>query len=315
MNSNHYNQMLSLDIRVAPGSETVYCLMQPESPGKIRPAVEYDCLFRVGKTRCTPDYYCHFYPAYHTCFMYFISGSGTLYHDKMEYHPVTGDLFILHAGSEWEYMTDPKDPWELIWLNSQTSVGGALLEMYELEDKVCVHNADVYPVMNTIFDIMSHVDKRPWELRDNVMNRFLHLIQQTAQAAQFRHGDTKQLRDANIMKEYIDAHIMENIRLSDVSRLVYRSDGGATTIFRKAYGLSVKEYILQTKLEIASRLLIETPYTVTAISDMLTFCDAQHFSRIFRSRYNMAPLAYRKNMREIDSRNSGVSHEVRLPER
>ena len=250
--------------------------------------------YSAGKTVCQSDYYCHFYEPSHYCLMYFISGKGSLRHGSEKFSPKGSDLFILHQGVEWEYETDPDDPWQLIWININTDFFRPLLEFYGLGETVRLEASNVHPILEKIFQILENKDGTVFERRDAVTREIFHIIRDLSRLVLFPKSDSKQEDDARRMKEYIDDHITDDLRVSEISHTVFRSEGDATTIFRRFYNTPIKRYILEAKLRIAAQHLAETRLSVSEISSMLSFCDAQHFSRTFREFYNASPLQYRK---------------------
>lgn len=280
-------------LRVAPGSETRVFI-----PGSLQVDDRNFDTFRMGHTRCKPDYYCLFEKPSHLCFMYFAKGSGTLTCGSEAYTPKGGDLFILRPHRRWEYKTDPNDPWELLWLNCEAEVFFVepLLETYGLREDVYQCDEEIVTILKDIFRLASHVET-PIDLRrDDVVQKVVRLVQAIKASGCVRHGNMKQIRDAETVKRYINTHITETIRREELCRLVFRSESSLSTIFRKIYGCTIQEYILRTKLDIAAQLLIETTLSVTEIAGHLSFYDAQYMSRLFRTRHGFSPLTYRKIM-------------------
>ena len=285
-------------VNVAKDSEVQYSVTDSY---RLKNASSVYYVYAAGKTVCKSDYYCHFFPSNHYCFMHFIKGKGTLRHDGKDYTPTEGDLFILQKGKEWEYATDPNDPWELVWFNVNNSFLAPLLEFYALNETVRVSAQSVRPTLEKIFSILERKEGSVYERRDSVTRELFTLVRDLGRIVSLPKSNSKQEEDARKIKEYLDDHITEDIRVSEVCRIVFRSEGDATTIFRQMYGSSIKKYVLEAKLRIASQHLTESQLSVSQIASMLSFCDAQHFSRIFRDRYNTSPLQYRKASRRLKS--------------
>ena len=280
---------------VAEGSEEQFGLTLESEDGDPSSAIS----FAAGHTRCRPDYYCHFTPAEHNCFMYFVKGKGWLRHGTDRYTPTGNDLFLLHAGEEWEYKADPKSPWELYWFNIDAEVGNVLFRLFELENALVLSYEKGKERLQSIFQTLALAKRTNANMRDELLEKLMTLLQETSRAKNAA-GDSKQSRDARAMRKYIDDHIGENIRSTDVSNAVFRSHSGASMLFRRVYGYSIKEYILKTKLETGARLLSETGFPIWKIAAELSFYDARHFSRLFSQRYGTTPLHFRKKMRESD---------------
>ena len=59
-------------------------------------------------------------------------------------------------------------------------------------------------------------------------------------------------------------------------------------------GMSVNEFLNMKRLEYATQLLLSTDMSINEISDAVGFNSRSYFNRLFRSRYEMTPLEYRK---------------------
>ncbi|MBN1557867.1 MAG: helix-turn-helix transcriptional regulator [Lentisphaerae bacterium] len=67
--------------------------------------------------------------------------------------------------------------------------------------------------------------------------------------------------------------------------------------FRRRFGLTPRQYVLQRRLVKSEGLLRETDLSVKEIAYRLRFHDPAHFSHRFRDRYDMAPTAFRRHAR------------------
>ncbi|MEO6053675.1 MAG: helix-turn-helix transcriptional regulator, partial [Chthoniobacterales bacterium] len=77
------------------------------------------------------------------------------------------------------------------------------------------------------------------------------------------------------------------------------SSNHLSTIFREYTGRSPIDYLIQLRMEEASRLLQSPQYAVGEISSMVGYEDAAYFSRHFRKHTGMPPVDFRRNRRSI----------------
>jgi AraC-like DNA-binding protein len=97
--------------------------------------------------------------------------------------------------------------------------------------------------------------------------------------------------------EYIEEHISENLDISTISKMFYISDSHFCRIFKQITGKTFTEYINILRIEIASRLLLESELSITEIAYNCGFNDANYFSRLIKKYKKMAPTKLRTSLR------------------
>lgn len=93
---------------------------------------------------------------------------------------------------------------------------------------------------------------------------------------------------------FIRNHTNEAISINEVAEHIQRSPSWVTKKFKKETGMSVGAYITQCKLEDAQRLLAYSGQSLAAISSYLCFSHQSHFQNVFKKKYGVTPLQYRK---------------------
>ena len=96
------------------------------------------------------------------------------------------------------------------------------------------------------------------------------------------------------INEYIDSHSEEQIRLEDIAYMVNLSPSYAAIYFRKKTGITVRDYILQKKMETARKKLLEKDVSVTDIAYALGYHDYRSFSRAFKNITGMTPSEFQE---------------------
>lgn len=67
--------------------------------------------------------------------------------------------------------------------------------------------------------------------------------------------------------------------------------------FSNVLGISTKQFITDTKLDMAAKLLIQTDKSIADIATDTGFNNGYQFSNVFKKKYNISPSVYRKNNR------------------
>lgn len=97
-------------------------------------------------------------------------------------------------------------------------------------------------------------------------------------------------------KEFLEAHMASPIRLSDVGRAVGASPAYLTSVFRRAEGISLHQYLTRLRL---ARALVELPHAddLTTLAFDTGFSSHSHFTAAFRRAYGLTPSAFRTTAR------------------
>lgn len=92
---------------------------------------------------------------------------------------------------------------------------------------------------------------------------------------------------------YIQEHYTENITLEELSRVTDRNPQYISSIFSKACGMPLKEYIASLRIEEAKRLLRTSSSPINMIALKTGYQDAKYFSRVFQKHTGQTPRDYR----------------------
>ena len=91
----------------------------------------------------------------------------------------------------------------------------------------------------------------------------------------------------------------ENLRegIGAALRLSHYSQSHLARLVRAHYGMGLKAWINEMRLQAAYRELVLSDRSVAALADAVGFASPAHFCRIFRARYGASPAALRKSKR------------------
>ena len=100
---------------------------------------------------------------------------------------------------------------------------------------------------------------------------------------------------AETAKEYID----KNYANPDLSLKMLAGMAGLSTayfgkIFATQTGYSFSDYLSNTRMKKAEQLLLETKLPINQISEAIGIVNTNYFYSVFKKKYGMTPLAYRR---------------------
>ncbi len=64
-------------------------------------------------------------------------------------------------------------------------------------------------------------------------------------------------------------------------------------LFRQSSGLPPRQFLINCRLELAARLLTESPYPIGRVAEECGIGNGFYFSRLFKEKYRISPLRYR----------------------
>jgi transcriptional regulator GlxA family with amidase domain len=93
---------------------------------------------------------------------------------------------------------------------------------------------------------------------------------------------------------FIENNFHHNIYIQQLADLSFMSIRNFQRIFKDATGLSPNDYLLELRIQHASKLLTETDYAVYNVSDQVGITDWFYFSKAFKKKFGISPIKYRK---------------------
>ena len=93
---------------------------------------------------------------------------------------------------------------------------------------------------------------------------------------------------------YINSNIFRDISISEICDTVHISKYHFCRRFRQSTGMTVMEYILNTRIILAKNLLLSEKVSVSEVSRKCGFSSVSYFCRVFKENTGKTPLAFHK---------------------
>lgn len=101
------------------------------------------------------------------------------------------------------------------------------------------------------------------------------------------------------IKEFIDTHYKEDVTLGQLADLIGMTQVGCSRFFKNKTGKTITEYLTDIRLGHASRMLVDTTYSVAEVAYDCGFNNLSNFNRLFHRVRGITPTkfrsAYQKN--------------------
>lgn len=88
-------------------------------------------------------------------------------------------------------------------------------------------------------------------------------------------------------------HIAENIKVTDIAQHFGYNAKYLSHLFAEFTGMSLKQFILNQKMDTASFMLTDSNQSINDIARALGFSDSHNFSRTYKRVTGLTPSEYR----------------------
>lgn len=108
-------------------------------------------------------------------------------------------------------------------------------------------------------------------------------------------NDTSESRRVQKLIYYIQLNFQKELHLVDVASYIGMSETSFSRFMKKRTGKSFVEYLIDFRLGIASKLLVNTYKSIAEITYECGFNNLSNFNRIFKKRKDCTPKEFREN--------------------
>ncbi|AQS55768.1 response regulator transcription factor [Novibacillus thermophilus] len=110
----------------------------------------------------------------------------------------------------------------------------------------------------------------------------------------------EQSKMINNIKSIISDNLCEDITLEFIGRAVNLSPSYVSQLFKKETGVNFSEFVAETRINTAKKLLIETQLKVYDIARIVGYHSAKHFMTVFKRHTALTPTKYRERYTKVD---------------
>ena len=247
-----------------------------------------------------PEYRVHKHD--HLEIFYFVSGKG-YFETKNVKIPIKEDtLIVVNANVMHRQYSTKKPP--LIFYN----INFSSLYLENLPDN-CISNND-FEIMefdgkkNKILKIFSLIQKETSQNDStflSIQSKAFILLDEITKLFQTNKNDKKK-KNRNLLLDEIYLYLSDNyeikITLDELSKRFFISKSRLSHEFKKEYGVSPIDYLVNVRLEKAETLLTKTDKSVVDVAFECGFTSSNYFSDHFKKRYGESPTKYRKSKKQ-----------------
>lgn len=251
-------------------------------------------------------------PSYHRHDGYeiylFIRGNTKIYVEQSCYQLASGDCIMIHPGQLHRSIVIDTDPYERIGINI-TEEALKMLSSASTDLLACFHMSEEQRIIHlSAYDMEQYIT-----LADGYLNfsrssqsqygsdlMGIHFLTEMILFINRLFCDPKRRRYDDVMPalvsntmQYVEEHLAEDISLTRLSRSLNYSSKYISVQFKAHTGLSLREYILDQRVECAKRFLAAGSSVSQACLDS-GFSDYSNFIRSFKKKTGISPGRFRK---------------------
>lgn len=227
---------------------------------------------------------------YECCTIEFVyKGKGFLEANGQSCRPGENSVYILHKHSDHRYWPDKSDPWHKIFFVIDGGFMETLFKLYQFEETCYIPNC---PQLKKFFDEMIQLRQGMGEIHRQAAIVFHRLLEEChtllhGAPGQFIHPELLEL------KKFLDDNVEHKISLDRYCRQKQRSCASMIRRFKKQFGTSPYDYLMQKRIEEARLMLRHSAFSVKEIASRLKFSDQYYFSNYFKRKTGLSPRNYK----------------------
>ena len=217
---------------------------------------------------------------------YVLEGEGEILVNGAWYPAQAGDVFVIRSDQDQFYRANKKNPWKKIWFNYYAEYLDGFMDAYGID-------TGVYSNTNTLeyFETALKIAKEQYNHSDAsyTVADCIHKIIQALSVATSASAASIE----STIREELDNAVYQKTTLEEIAQKLHLSRSTTIRTFKKKYGITPYDYLIQRKIETAKMLLRKTSLSSKEISSKLCFSNEHYFSTLFLKHVGMRPSEYR----------------------
>ena len=209
---------------------------------------------------------------------------------------VPTEIFILHFN-----FSDFID--EQYVITEKEIIGTFLSFLKKSCDKINGWHINAKRIQEMLFEIENEIENRDF-FAENVIKSYITVIFSLSIQYFFEdlrnEAQEKSVHYKNIEKSiaYIHENLSQKITLEELAQIAMMGKTNYSVFFKKMTGMTVWEYIINARVELASNYLLENKeeYNITELALQCGFNNSAYFNKIFKKFKGKTPSDFKKNI-------------------
>ncbi len=236
--------------------------------------------------------------------IYFYSDGGKIVFQDNIYPIKKGVLCFINSSKRHYTMPSDPDVYDRSKIFANQKIVNGILELTSDDSEFTdtfLNSSVVYAkIPNELHSTVESIYKKAFENKGNkavFINCFFELM---LYLKQYVVQKNTYLGD-NLTKvlEYINNSYQLPLTLDDICKKAHISKYHFCRKFKNTFGLTLMEYLLQTRIAAAKTMLVTTDSPINMVAEKCGFSSVSYFCQIFKKRTGLSPNQYRAKNKNI----------------
>ena len=225
-----------------------------------------------------------------------VSGKGYLEQDSHPAVPLTaGDIFFLFPRHLHHYWADPDDPWTITWAAFNGADVPYLLNAAGITDRNYVlRNVLTEPIQKAMTKLVNGLADDTDLCRLEALTQLFRIFNMLRRNLTPPASETDDESLVSSLTAFIEQNYYMEIDMNMLCGHTHYSRSYLSRMFKAKMGLTIQEFLIDTRINHAKNLLLETELPIQEISASVGIRDSLYFSRTFHRKTGFSPSEYRK---------------------
>lgn len=206
------------------------------------------------------------------------------------------DSLIVWTPSSGHYYGNPDKAWNHSWTHCNGAVIAALLKREQIPLDTVIPNMNARVIEKYLMDLhLELTENNPPEagIAQNIFGNFFKEIRRLIRPPAQRLAIPGRLLET---RWHMETNFNAKLTLRDLARQAGYSTPHFCAAFKRCFGLPPIEYVIRLRMQHAAYFLGDYNLRVREVAEKTGYPDLFYFSRLFKQRYGVSPLAYRKRI-------------------
>ena len=238
---------------------------------------------------------------------YIVSGEGVFYRNGKTYDVYPNMIFLNNDQDVHSIKSSKDSPLRFMCLGFAFRKNHPDYPKYanvcnffdHLQSPLIRDKSNLFNLFSLALSEVSSVNELSTEMLESYVRQIIIQTYRNFTAVSKQRIDLVNVNDTNPLiyeiAHYIDTHLTTIKKLSDIADIFDYSYAYLSRIFSQTFGLPIRDYYSQRRLEKAAEMLAED-IPISVVSEQLQFADVPSFGKTFKAHFNITPKKYQQTM-------------------